>query len=126
MKQIFLALSIVFLTACSATLPSFSDSNQSKAIIDLRQSITNLNCEQPHLPQIRQIKLDVQWFMLYSKAKPRQDDVLKLLEPIDQTTNDFYIRTTEKGQGSLFYCNSKKKILDEQSQRAAEAVLRRF
>ena len=126
MKQISIIILLVLLTSCAGVIPSFSDSNQSAAIIDLRQSIVNLDCKQPHLPQIIEIKKDIQWFKLYSEAKPRQTDVLRLVEPIDQTTNDFFNRTVEKGDGSAFYCNTKKKILDEQSLRAAEAVLRRF
>lgn len=130
-KLIILIVSLLFLQSCSTIdsvqqqLPSFWDDNQSKKIIDIRQSVVNLDCTQPHLPQITQIKHEIEWFELYSTSKKRQYDVLRLILPLKESVQDFYNRSSEQ-QGSKFYCESKKSILDVQSKTAADAVLRRF
>ena len=130
MKQI-LAVAIVSLslTGCASIqsmIPSFWDDNQSKAIVDVRQSVVQLNCEQEHAPQVKRIKDNLQWFQLYSDSKgKRQQDVLKLVAPMQETVDDFYKRSTEK-QGTKTYCEIKKKVMLLQSEKAASAVLGRF
>lgn len=117
------------LTGCASIkemIPSFSDSNQSAKIIDVRQSVAQLDCKQEHAPQIKRIKDNLQWFELYSQSKGwRQNDVIKLVQPIQATTDDFYNRSLTK-QGSESYCEIKKKILTSQTEKAATAILGRF
>lgn len=122
----------MFLAGCSSlqkatsAIPSFWDDNQSAAVIDIRQSIELLDCDKNHAKQVEQIDLRIQWFELYSESKgSRQKDVLKLIAPLKLTTQDFLARS-RKEQGSVYYCESKKSILKVQSEKAAEAVMRRF
>jgi hypothetical protein len=128
MKLISLIL-VFSLTGCASIkemVPSFSDSNQSAKIIDVRQSVVLLDCKQDHAPQVKRIKDNLQWFELYSESKGwRQQDVIKLIKPIQSTTDDFYKRSLEK-QGSEGYCEIKKKILTTQTEKAASAILGRF
>jgi len=131
--RFMLLLATILLTAGCSTfnkaasyIPSFWDDNQSAAIIDVRQSIKNLDCEKPHLDQAYAIQQQIQWFRLYSESKgARQKDVLDLTEPLHQTAEDFYNRSKEQ-QGSVYYCEAKKSVLDIQASKAAEAVMRRF
>jgi hypothetical protein len=107
-------------------IPSFSDVNQSAKIIDVRQSVALLDCKKDHAPQVKNIKDNLQWFQLYSESKGwRQNDVIKLIKPIQETTDDFYKRSLDK-QGSEGYCEIKKKILTQQTDKAATAILGRF
>jgi len=128
MRALVLALAIS-LTGCATVkswIPSFSDPNQSARIIDVRQSVAQLDCKQAHAPQVKIIKDNLEWFQLYSESKGwRQQDVLKLVKPMQETVDDFYKRSTEK-QGSETYCEIKKKLMATQADKAASAVLGRF
>ena len=130
MKKILItSLVLLSLTGCASIkemIPSFSDVNQSAKIIDVRQSVVQLDCKQPHAPQVKRIKDNLEWFQLYSESKGwRQQDVIKLIKPIQETTDDFYKRSLDK-QGTEGYCEIKKKILNSQTEKAAEAILGRF
>jgi hypothetical protein len=129
MKTIALILVTVTLTGCSAILskiPSFWDDNQSARIIDVRLRAESVNCSEPQLPQIQTIARDLRWFELYSQSKgQRQTDVIKLIKPMQETVREWEERSV-KQEGSKFYCETKKKIVIEQSKRAAEATLGRF
>lgn len=130
MKKILALITVsMALSGCASIqsmIPSFSDANQSRAIIDVRQSVAQLNCEQEHAPQVKRIKDNLQWFELYSDSKgKRQQDVLRLVAPMKETVDDFYKRSTEK-QGTKTYCEIKKKVMTLQSDKAASAVLGRF
>jgi hypothetical protein len=120
---------VISLTGCASIkemVPSFSDVNQSAKIIDVRQSVAQLNCKDPHAPQVKLIKDNLQWFVLYSESKGwRQQDVIKLVKPIQDTVDDFYKRSIDK-QGSESYCEIKKKIMTTQTEKAASAILGRF
>lgn len=120
---------VISLTGCASIkemIPSFSDVNQSAKIIDVRQSVALLDCKKDHAPQVKSIKDNLQWFQLYSESKGwRQNDVIKLIKPIQETTDDFYKRSLDK-QGSEAYCEIKKKILTQQTDKAATAILGRF
>ena len=108
-------------------LPSFWDDNQSKKIIDVRQSVAHLDCKQAHLPQVQKIRNQLEWFQLYSESKGfLQNDVLAVVKPMQETVEEFYKRSAGKDQGSVPYCEMKKKILIKQSSVAAQAVLGRF
>jgi hypothetical protein len=127
MKKLSVVLFLVFLQGCSTMLPSFWDDNQSKKIIDVRQSVAHLDCKQTHLPQVKKIHDQLEWFQLYSESKGfLQNDVLAVIKPMQETVEEFYKRSAGKDQGSVPYCEMKKKILIKQSSIAAQAVLARF
>ena len=121
---------VVALSGCASIkemIPSFQDPNQSAKIIDVRQSVVQLDCKQPHAPQVKLIKNNLEWFELYSTSKgERQKDVLRLIKPMQETVDDFYKRSTSEKQGSDAYCEIKKKLMTTQAERAASAVLGRF
>ncbi len=129
MKHIFLILMVPVITSCAATykyIPSFWDDNQSARIIDVRQKIHNIDCDQPQAPQATALVRDIQWFRLYSESKGRlQQDVLKLVEPMEQTAQDWAKRSATQ-EGSKTYCEIKKKVLVGQIDRAAGSVLGRW
>ncbi len=129
-KLLVVALLTVSLSACSglsSVIPSFWDDNQSARMVDIHTTATNLDCTKPHLPQASRLKLDMQWFVMYSEAKGwLQRDVLKLVEPMKKTIDDFYKRSSGEKQGSVAYCNIKKKILIKQSRDSAKSVLGRY
>lgn len=127
MKKIITLILTLSLIGCSTIkdkIPSFWDDNQSKAVIDIRQSVLDLDCKQAHAPQVTIIKKNVDWLIIYSQVKDTRD-VLRLVKPMNETVNDFYDRSMTK-QGSEAYCNMKKKVLDVQSSTVAKAVIGRF
>lgn len=128
-RKIIVGLALLAISGCAQIqkmVPSFSDPNQSSRIIDVRQSVERLDCSQPQLAQALDIQRNLQWFHLYSDSKGwRQADVLRIIEPMEQTVRDF-VQRSQSQQGSKFYCETKKKIMQEQAATAARAVLGRF
>ena len=129
MKFIFTLVVSVMLTGCatvSTWIPSFWDDNQSARIVDVRLGIDRLNCAGDQLAQITRIRDDLRWFELYSTSKgPLQQDVIKLIAPMQLTVEDMYVRNS-KGQGSVTYCELKRTIMQQQAQRAAAGILGRW
>ncbi len=129
MKTILALITVVALTGCSTVktwIPSFWDDNQSAKIVDIRKAAEDIDCKQPQLPQAKSIQNQIQWFQLYSESKGwRQQDVLKIVAPMKETVDDWAKRSAEK-EGSTTYCEIKKKAIQAQAKRAAEAVLGRF
>lgn len=127
MKQILATAVVAFgLSGCATILPSFWDDNQSAAIINVRQAVEQLDCTQPHASQVKVIKDRIEWFNLYSESKGMmQKDVIALVAPMKETIDDFYKRSVEK-QGSVAYCEGKKKIMKAQASKAAQGVLGRW
>ena len=77
--------------------------------------------------QVKIIKDQIEWFQLYSESKGfLQNDVLAVVKPMQETVDEFQKRSAGKDQGSVSYCEIKKKILIKQSSIAARAVLARF
>jgi len=129
MKIIITTVLAVSLTGCGSLykyIPSFWDDNQSAKIIDVRQKTHNIDCGQPQAPQAEAIVRDLQWFRLYSDSKGRsQQDVMSLIQPMEETAEDWLRRSREK-EGSRTYCEIKKKVLVGQADRAAGSVLGRW
>jgi hypothetical protein len=129
MKILAVAVVALTLSGCSTVkgwIPSFWDDNQSAKIIDIRKSAEDIDCKQPQLPQAKNLQSQIQWFQLYSESKGwRQQDVLKIVAPMKETVDDWAKRSAEK-EGSSTYCEIKKKAIQAQAKRAAEAVLGRF
>lgn len=129
MKLLATVIIAVTLSGCATVtskIPSFWDDNQSARIIDVRQSVAQLDCKQPHAAQVKKISDNLEWFDMYSESKGlRQTDVRTLIKPMRETVDDFYKRSVEK-EGSPAYCEAKKKIMSAQAEKAAAAVLSRF
>ena len=129
MRKLLAIILLVSLTGCSTVqswIPSFWDSNQSARITDVRLSVDRIDCDKPQLAQAVQLRDQLRWFELYSKSKGAlQRDVLALIAPIQATTEDWYKRSLD-GQGSVGYCNIKKKILEQQTERAAKGIMGRW
>ena len=132
MKKLVILFAVVLLQGCalalSSYIPSFWDDNQSQKIIDLRLTIERIDCKAQQKPQVSRVRDDLEWFRLYSESKGgRQQDVLKLTQPMAETTEDWYKRVSAEGyKENAIYCELKKKVMTEQSTRAAKAVLGRF
>ncbi len=129
MKILIAVIVSVALSGCSTVkswIPSFWDDNQSAKIVDVRLAVDRIDCSQPQLAQAQRVRDDLRWFELYSQSKGwRQADVLRIIKPMQATVEDWYRRSLD-AQGSKGYCEIKKKILQQQSERAAQAVLGRF
>ena len=132
MKRLILIGLVALLQGCAIfsfqnikdQIPSFWDDNQSRSVIDIRQSVEKLNCKEAHAAQVKVIKDNIQWFVLYSESKGTKD-VITLVKPMESTVDDFYKRSLEK-QGTEIYCDIKKKILITQSSAVAKTVIGRF
>ncbi len=131
MKTLLAILSFTVLSGCAGIqglIPSFWDDNQSNRIITVRLDIERIDCRAAQKPQVAKIRDDLEWFRLYSDSKGRrQADVLALTAPMAATVEDWYKRVSTEGhKDNPIYCDLKKRVLTEQSARAAKAVLGRF
>jgi len=129
MRRLILALALVTLSGCSTIqnwIPSFWDDNQSAKITDVRLTVDRIDCAKDQLAQATQLRDQLRWFELYSQSKGSlQKDVLRLIKPIQDTTEDWHKRSLD-GQGSVSYCKIKKKILEQQTARAATGIMGRW
>ena len=131
MRTIFAIIVAAALSGCAGItglIPSFWDDNQSSRIVSVRLDIERLDCKAAQLPQVVKIRDDLEWFRLYSESKGgRQADVIALTKPMSETVEDWYKRVSLEGhKDNAIYCDLKKRVLTEQSARAAKAVLGRF
>jgi hypothetical protein len=128
--RIIIALILAFaLTGCAHVqtwIPSFWDANQSARITDVQLAVDRLDCAADQLAQVTRIRDDLRWFELYSRSKGTvQQDVIKLIAPMQATVEDMYKRNTE-GRGSKTYCELKRRVMQQQVQRAAEGIQGRW
>jgi hypothetical protein len=131
MTKLFAILSFALLSGCAGLtglIPSFWDDNQSHRIVNVRLDIERVDCKAQQLPQVVKIRDDLAWFKMYSESKGgRQADVILLTKPMTETVEDWYKRVAAEGhKDNAIYCDLKKRVLQEQSQRAAKAILGRF
>ena len=128
MKTIILTLTLL-LTGCASVqswIPSFWDANQSSRITDVQLAVDRLDCAEDQLPQVSRIRDDLRWFELYSRSKGAvQQDVIKLIAPMQETVEDMYKRNSE-GRGSKAYCELKRRVMQQQVQRAAAGIQGRW
>ena len=131
MTKLLAIFAIAVLSGCASIqglIPSFWDDNQSARIISVRLDIERVDCKREQLPQVAKIRDDLAWFRLYSESKgSRQADVIALTKPMSETVEDWHKRVSTEGhRDNPIYCDLKKRVLQEQSTRAAKAVLGRF
>lgn len=128
MKTLLLSITIM-LTGCATVqswIPSFWDVNQSARITDVQLAVDRLDCAADQLVQVSRIRDDLRWFELYSTSKGAvQQDVIRLIAPMQQTVEDMHKRNTE-GRGSAVYCELKKRIMQQQAARAAAGIQGRW
>lgn len=111
----------ILLSGCSM-IPSFYDDNESAISIDLRYSVSQLDCKAPHGVQVKEIDKSLKYLELYTESKG-SDDVAKMISPMRETVDDFLKRGDD---GSVVYCNLKKKFMENQSATIAETIMGRF
>ena len=131
MTKLLAIFAIAVLSGCASItglIPSFWDDNQSARIISVRLDVERVDCKTAQLPQVAKIRDDLAWFRLYSESKgSRQADVIALTKPMSETVEDWHKRVSLEGhKDNPIYCDLKKRVLQEQSTRAAKAVLGRF
>ena len=131
MTKLLAIFAIAVLSGCASItglIPSFWDDNQSARIISVRLDVERVDCKTAQLPQVTKIRDDLAWFRLYSESKgSRQADVIALTKPMSETVEDWHKRVSLEGhKDNPIYCDLKKRVLQEQSTRAAKAVLGRF
>ena len=128
MKTLLLSI-LLMLTGCATVqswIPSFWDANQSSRITDVQLAVDRLDCAADQLAQVSRIRDDLRWFELYSTSKGSvQQDVIRLIAPMQATVEDMYKRNTE-GRGSTVYCELKKRIMQQQAARAAAGIQGRW
>ena len=126
--RIITLLLVIALGGCASitsVVPSFWDDNQSSRIIDVRLAVERVDCANA-LPGVSRVRDDIEWFRLYSTSKGAlQKDVLKVIEPMQETAEDWYKRT-QGGTASKVYCELKKSVMQQQAARAASAVMGRW
>lgn len=121
MKKILLSITLSALLTGCMTLPSFWDDNQSSKAVTVWHDIKQINCDSDYRWQVVKLNDDLNWFILYSKAKGT-DDVLAIAETMSGTVAPF----AAKQDISTAYCNVKKKLLDKQGEALSKAVLGRY
>ena len=116
----------MLLSGCAtvqAWIPSFWDDNQSHYIIQASLTAESINCDQAQLAQVLVLQTDLRRFELYSHSKGfLQKDVMRVVEPVKKSVDEW----VQRGEGSKSYCMIKKKLLVDQTSRAASVVLGRF
>jgi len=128
MRLIAIGLLSIVITGCSIVkVPSFWDPNQAQSIVDVQVAIERIECDNLKQKQITAVTNEIQWFQTYSESYGwRHQDVLGLVEPLDETVATFESRFEKEESINPVYCNLKKKNMQQQSGRAAEAILKRF
>jgi len=126
--RIITLLLVIALQGCASitsVVPSFWDDNQSARIVDVQLAVARVDCVNA-LPGVTRVRDDIEWFRLYSTSKGAlQKDVLAVIQPMQETAEDWYKRT-QGGTASKTYCELKKSVMQQQAARAASAVLGRW
>lgn len=125
MRRFVLVLALVLSGCATVTewLPSFWDPNQSAKIVDIRMAVYNIDCSKEQRPQLVPVEQDLEWFRVYSQSKgSTQADVLRVVAPINTIVEEW----AQRGEGSRGYCTIKRKLLLEQTERAAGVIQGRW
>lgn len=129
MNKLLLIVAVAVLSGCASVaswIPSFSDPNQSAAIVHVRFAVDRIDCAVPQAPQVARVRDHLDWFALYSQSSgARHQDVVRVITPMRATVTEWHQRVLVR-DGSVAYCEIKKSVLQTQSARAAEVILGRF
>jgi hypothetical protein len=125
MKTIITLMLVSLLAGCatiSNLFPSKWDPNEVAAVTDLRFDIRKVNCESPEiaLPTLQKLVDRKDWLWMYSESR-KNEDVLKLIRPFNETLNDLHTRA-KNGKMSKAFCNGKLVILTTQSDAISRAL----
>ena len=123
MKIATIILGTMLLTGCGIPSISFYDDNESLLAVEVRSSVDLLDCSTTQAPQVKTIQTSVNKFLFYSEAKG-SSDVGEMIAPMKDTVDSFYDRVKDKD--SVVFCNIKKKLMVQQSETIADAVMSRF
>jgi len=123
MKIATIILSTMLLTGCGIPSISFYDDNESLLAVEVRSSVDLLDCSTTQAPQVKSIQTSVNKFLFYSEAKG-SSDVEEMIVPMKETVDSFYNRVKDKD--SVVFCKLKKKVMVQQSETIADAVMSRF
>lgn len=131
MKKIVTLIAVtVVLTGCASIMdhvPSFWDDNQSRVATNIRLSVEKLDCTQAQAPQVSELRDQIRWFQLYSESKGSlQKDVLRVMEPMSRTVDEWSKRVSDGVDASKAYCEAKKRIMKSQARLSAQAILGRY
>ena len=127
MKKLIVVFAFLSLTGCSnmmELIPSKWDDNQAKVITDIQQDARRFDCKADLVPQLNKLDRSIEWFDIYAVTKPTRD-VNKLTETLTKTVKEFQDRV-KQGPVSPLYCDLKKKIIQQQADIIAAAVMGRF
>ena len=114
---------IAFITALMMTgcvVPSLYDDNESLLAVDVRMSVSQLDCTNPFIDSLN-LKYSVDRLAMYSESKG-SEDLQEMVQLMKKTADGL----AEKKEMSLTYCELKKKLLTKQSKDIAEAVMGRY
>jgi hypothetical protein len=120
-RSALVATTLVALSGCSMTIPSFYDDNESMLAVDVRMAVSQMTCEGDIKPQVVTVDNSIQRLSLYSESKG-SDDVGEMVTLMKQTTEGMLKKETI----SEAYCGIKKKVLVKQSDDIADAVMWRY
>jgi len=117
MKVIILAMALM-LSACSATIPSFYDDNESLLVTEAVWNVRKMDCSSELAYNVSVPKLNsLDKFQLYLELKG-SDDLLPAVEKVNKLSRFDY--------RSESYCNLKKRILVEATNSMASMVFTRI
>ena len=121
-KKTITTSAILLLTACSTTMPSFYDDNESLKAADLVHSVNSLNCYAGDIvEQVDEIGYAFGSLKTYSELKG-SEDILSLINKMEPTITQF----DEKETIVAPFCNIKKRILYIQTEKLAKTIMGRY
>lgn len=105
------------LAGCAGiNIPSKYDPNESQAIVNVLQEVTQLDCADPEVAEIKEV---IHWLHLYSEMKGNED-ILLSIHTIQVTASGL-----KKGMSTGF-CKIKKQLLITQIESTAQAIMSRY
>lgn len=118
-----LLIAALALSGCSA-IPSFWDDNENNVIVEIVQDVKEIDCAKPDYIGLFKAQSRTEWLIQYSTLKGSRD-VRSMSNKIKETIDPF-AQKARSGTMSSSYCALKKKILEQDTERVAKAMLGRF
>ena len=124
MKKLISGFIVAITLSGCAMIPSFWDDNENKSIVVIVKEVDRIDCEKKDFVSLYQAKREVEWLLQYASLKG-SNDVKSMVTKLDTTMKPIVDKAISGGM-STAYCNLKKKVLQGDSRRIAEAMLGRF